>query len=204
MAGVRESCLRWVEEGSVPVRDRDLGIATAVSVSAVLSRAVEAVEEGALRRRKNLLVRALAATTATAVAASWRTRLWPLCRRWEDEEGEGNYWYGSREQILPIHSVLVCGCCYYRGRGRALRARVDSRQMLWELFELPPRSPLPALFLEYQQKAWPRHPWSFSRRFLAVVVSRRPIPRVVVMVVSLAPAPTFEEGNGTAHSRPLQ
>ena len=81
---------------------------------------------------------------------------------------------------------------------------MQSRQMLWGLFELPPRSPLPALFLEYQQKAWPRHPWSFSRRLLAVVVSRRPIPRVVVVVVSLAPAPTFEEGNGTARSRPSQ
>ena len=73
--------------------------------------------------------------------------------------------------------------------------------MLWGLFELPPHSPRPALFLEYQQKAWPRHPWSFSRRFLVVVVSRRPIP---VVVVSLAPAPTFEEGNGTARSRLLQ
>lgn len=114
MAGVRGSCLRWVEEGSVPVRDRDSGIATVVS--AVLLRAVEAAEEGALRRRKNLLAwRALAATTAMAVAASWRTRFWPLCRRWEDEEGEGDCWYGSRKQILPIHSVLVCGCCYYRG-----------------------------------------------------------------------------------------
>ena len=79
MAGVRGSCLCWVE-GSVPARDRDSGIATAVS--AVLSRAVEAAGEGALRRKNLLARRALAATTATAVAASWRTRFWPLCRRW--------------------------------------------------------------------------------------------------------------------------
>lgn len=175
-------------------------------MSAVLLRAVEAAGEGALRRTKNLLARrALAATTATAAVASWRTRLWTLCRRWQDEE-EGRYWYGSREKILPIHSGLVFDCCCYRGRGRALQARVQSRQMLWGLSELPPHSPHPTLFLECQQKAWPCHPWSFSCRFLAVVVSRRPIPRavVVVVVVSLAPAPTFEEGNGTAHSRPLQ
>ena len=79
MAGVRGSCLCWVE-GSVPARDRDSGIATAVS--AVLSRAVEAAGEGALRRMKNLLARrALAATTVTAAVASW-TRFWTLCRRW--------------------------------------------------------------------------------------------------------------------------